>query len=102
MASGSTQQIYHERAVEIIVTQKLGGQLISAATQRGGFSGASTYRVRATLGGGSGHEQDLLVKLGKVHGSPITDDLDPARIFAARSWNLRPVHALLRAHRLPT
>jgi hypothetical protein len=97
----STPALSHERAVEVIVTQKLGGRFISAVPQGGGFSGARAYRVRAQLGD-TGQEHQLIVKLGNVHGSLVIDDLDPARIFAARSSNLRPVHALLRAHGLPT
>jgi hypothetical protein len=69
------------------------------------------YRVRVLLGGetgaggksgGVGEEREVIVKLSKARGSLVTDDLDQARIFVARSHNLRPVHALLRAHRLPT
>lgn len=51
--------------------------------------------MRAPLGGESGHEQILLVRVGKVHGSPATDALDPAR-------NFQSAHALQRAHGLPT
>ena len=101
MTSTSTPAVSADRAVRAIVTQKLGGRLLSAVPQGGGFSGAGAYRVRAQLGD-TGQERELIVKLGKVHGAPVIDDLDPARIFAARSWNLRPVHALLRARGLPT
>jgi hypothetical protein len=73
----STPAISPERAVQVIVTHKLGFRLISTVPQRGGFSGAGAYRVRAQLGG-TGQERALIVKLGKVHGSPVVDDLDPA------------------------
>lgn len=39
---GSTPPLLtHEQAVEVIVSQKLGGRLISAVTQRGGFRALS-------------------------------------------------------------
>ena len=100
MVSGSTEQMPRERAVEVVVSQKLGGRFISAVPMGGSGSGAGVYRVRAQLGGESNRERELVVKLDKVRGAPVTDDLYPLRIYAARSWNLQPAHALLRAHGL--
>jgi hypothetical protein len=94
-----------ERVVRTIVSQKLGGRLISAAPVGGGYSNAGIYRVRAHLDGANGHggeEREVVIKLSKARGSPVTDDLDHARVYVARSHNLRPVHALLRARGLPT
>src|SRR5262245_23291000 len=91
-----------ERAMRAIVSQKLGARLISAVPLGGGWSNRGLLRVRVGLGGETGVVQEVVVKLARVFGSPVTDDHDQARIYAARSWNLWPVHALLCAHGLPT
>lgn len=94
--------------MRIVVSHKLGGRLISAVPVGGGGSNSGMWRVRALLGGGSagrcdtGEEREVIVKLSKARGSRVTDDLDQARVFVARSHNLQPVHALLGAHGLPT
>jgi hypothetical protein len=97
----TTLQIPHERAGRAVVSQKLGGRLISAVALGGGWNGAGVYRVRAALGGERGQEQEVIVKVWPVHGSPVADEHAPTRSYA-RSRNLRPVHTLLRAHGLPT
>src|SRR5688572_4348646 len=88
---GSTPQSPAEHAMRTIVSDKLGARFISAVPVGGGGSNSGMWRVRA-----------LFVNPSKPRGSPATDDLDEARIYIARSHNLQPVHALLRAHNLPT
>jgi len=72
----STPTVSPERAMRVILTQKLGGRLISAVPVGGGFSNAGLYRVRAHIGGERGEERDLVIKLSKARGSLVTDDLD--------------------------
>jgi hypothetical protein len=91
--------IDHATALRTIVARCLGGSLRAATPLGGGWSGA-VYRVR--VAGGDG-EREVVIKLDRVRGAPAMDGEDADdRVYFARSWSLRPVHALLRRRGLPT
>jgi hypothetical protein len=83
------------------VLARVGATSVGAEALGGGYGGASVRRVRARFAGAE--EREVVVKVGRVQGTEVVpDDAVDARVYAARSWSLAPVNALLRQRGLPT